>query len=184
MNGSAWLLLGAAAIGGGAFLLTQQKAQSEETTVSNETQSDSGAIVSEKPSPDHLSFAEISEYASAAGFSGEDLVNAVAIAWAESKGNRFAKGDLQYAPERGPSIGLWQINIGSKAHPEYEEQALYDPQQNADAAYRIFSASGYSFDPWSTYNTMKQVNGKWIAVSKGDGPYTRYLSQANAVVNG
>lgn len=109
-----------------------------------------------------LSAAQISQYAASAGFQGNDLATAVAIAMAESSGNPGAIGDSTLAPTNGPSYGLWQINIGSKANPQYASQNLFDPQTNANAAYALYSAAG-GFGPWSTYT---------------NGAYAAYLSQA------
>jgi hypothetical protein len=95
-----------------------------------------------------LNFAQIQGYASNAGFSGDDLNTACAIALAESSGNPNVTGDLTVTP--GGSIGLWQINL--KAHPEYTAAQLVDPQTNANAAYAIYSAAG-GFTPWTTFNT-------------------------------
>jgi hypothetical protein len=92
--------------------------------------------------------------ASNAGFSGNDLLVAVAIALAESSGNPAAVGDVKLAPCKGPSIGLWQINIGKKAHGAcYTEAQLLDPQSNANAAYAVYASAGGSFAPWSTYTS-------------------------------
>jgi len=95
-----------------------------------------------------LSFSDLQTYASTAGFSGDDLNTACAIALAESSGNASAVGDLNITP--GGSIGLWQINL--KAHPEYTANELTDPQTNANAAYAVYSSAG-GFSPWSTYNS-------------------------------
>lgn len=92
-----------------------------------------------------LSPEEIAQYAANAGFTGADLQTAVAIALAESGGNSASVGDLNL----GVSIGLWQIN--EKYHPEDSGLNLKDPQTNANAAYAIYVAAGYSFRPWSTY---------------------------------
>lgn len=99
-----------------------------------------------------LTAAQIAYYAQAAGFTGQDLVTAVAIALAESSGNANA-----YNPESGAgapagqgSYGLWQIFLA--AHPEYAGANLYDPQTNANAAYAIYSAAG-GFSPWATFNS-------------------------------
>ena len=95
-----------------------------------------------------LSAQDIAGYASNAGFQGSDLVMAVAVALAESSGNPGAVGDLSITP--GGSVGLWQINL--KYHPEFAGWDLTDPQTNANAAYRVYTAAGDSFSPWSTYN--------------------------------
>lgn len=94
----------------------------------------------------------IASYAANAGFSGFELVEAIAIAYAESAGDPNAVGDL----DLGRSIGLWQINL--RAHPEYSEQELLDPQTNANAAFAIYQAAGNSFRPWSTFNSGAYSN--------------------------
>jgi hypothetical protein len=94
-----------------------------------------------------LQASDIATYAQNAGFAGNDLPVAIAIALAESSGNPFAIGDLQL----GVSVGLWQINL--KAHPEYSGVNLMDPQTNANAAYAIYRAAGMTFSPWSTFKS-------------------------------
>lgn len=98
---------------------------------------------------DTYGYSELIYLASQAGF-GPDSSTAAAIALAESSGNRWTVGDLTL----GRSIGLWQINLA--AHPEYAEQELYDPFNNANAAYAIAS-SGRGFDNWTTYR-----NGRYL----------------------
>lgn len=112
----------------------------------------------------NLSASQIAQYAANAGFSGDDLATAVAIALAESSGNPTANGDTALTP--GGSVGLWQINIA--AHPEFEGWNLTDPQTNADAAYAVYQAAGYNFRPWSTYKS---------------GAFAQYLSDAQGAVN-
>jgi hypothetical protein len=105
-----------------------------------------------------MNFSEIQVYAANAGFTGNDLNTATAIALAESSGNPIAVGDVTLAPTKGPSIGLWQINIGSKAHgSQYTQAELFDPQTNADAAYAIYEASGNTFSAWSTYTSLAYI---------------------------
>lgn len=96
-----------------------------------------------------LSAAQIWQYAENAGFEGEDLQTAVAIALAESSGNPNTLGDLNITP--GGSVGLWQVNL--KYHPEYTTDQLRDPQENANAAFAIYQAAGDSFTPWSTFKS-------------------------------
>ena len=93
---------------------------------------------------------DIITVATNAGFSGDDLVTAVAVAIAESSGNPNALGDIGIGQG---SFGLWQIN--SKFHPEFGPNfsTLYDPQTNANAAYAIYTQAGNSFTPWSTFKT-------------------------------
>jgi len=94
---------------------------------------------------------DVAQAAQKAGFSGEDLLIAVSIAYAESRGDPNAVGDQTLAPERGPSIGLWQINIGSKAHPEWAGDNLTDPQTNANRAFELYQRAGGTFRDWSTF---------------------------------
>jgi soluble lytic murein transglycosylase-like protein len=105
----------------------------------------------------NLSYSEIQGYASAAGFTGDDLDTATAIALAESSGNPNAAGDAT----KGGSYGLWQINLA--AHPEYTAEELYDPQTNANAAYVVYSSASNGFSPWTTFN-----NGAYQAYLQGD----------------
>lgn len=93
---------------------------------------------------------QILDVASNAGFSGTDLITAVAVALAESSGNPKAHGDLSIGSGAG-SFGLWQIN--ADYHPEFgpDFTTLYDPQTNANAAFSIYSAAGHRFTPWSTF---------------------------------
>jgi hypothetical protein len=115
----------------------------------------------------NLTAAQIATVASNAGFSGDDLVIAVAIALAESSGNPNAHGDVKLGTGTG-SFGLWQIY--ADAHPEYgpDFSALYDPQKNANAAFEIYQGRGGTFQDWSTFKS---------------GAYTAYLNQANEGVS-
>jgi hypothetical protein len=99
-----------------------------------------------------LSPNQIATYASNAGFNGNALPIAVAIALAESNGNPNAHGDMDKGSGTG-SFGLWQIY--SDAHPEFGPNfaLLYNPQSNANAAYSVYVQAGYSFTPWTTYNS-------------------------------
>lgn len=104
-----------------------------------------------------ISAQDIATYARNAGFDGNDLVTAVAVALAESGGNSGAYNPETAAkggtPEGQGSVGLWQIY--TKKHPEFAGQDLHDPQTNANAAFSVYSAAGQSFTPWSTYTSGK-----------------------------
>ena len=92
---------------------------------------------------------EVKGYAKLAGWTGEDLDIATAIAAAESgldpeaKGGPNSNGTYDY--------GLWQINDIHK--PTDDEKT--DPWKNAERAYKIYQAAGNKFTPWSTYNNGK-----------------------------
>jgi hypothetical protein len=99
----------------------------------------------------------IADYARRAGFSGDDLPVAVAIALAESGGNPNAYNPETAAgtPTGKGSYGLWQIYL--KAHPEFAGQNLFDPQTNANAAFAVYLAAGRSFSSWTTFNLGRYV---------------------------
>lgn len=116
----------------------------------------------------NLTPSQISQLASDAGFSGNDLVTAVAIALAESGGNpnNYNPETAAGAPQGKGSYGLWQIYLN--AHPEFAGDNLYDPAANANAAFSIYSASGQSFRAWSTFKS---------------GAYQAFLDSASSGVN-
>jgi Lysozyme like domain len=116
-----------------------------------------------------LTAAQIAGYAQTAGFDGDDLVTAVAIALAESSGNPNAQDDSNDPSPIGfNAFGLWQINIGE--NPQYASDNLFDPQTNANDAYEIYSNWSSGFGAWSTYNN-------------GSGTYQNYLADAQSGVN-
>jgi Lysozyme like domain len=84
----------------------------------------------------------IAALAAGAGFTGNDVDIATAVALGESDGNPQA-----YNPEG--SYGLWQIYLPD--HPEFANWNLYDPQTNARAAYQVYAKAGGRFTPWSAY---------------------------------
>ena len=109
-----------------------------------------GGIVEGAGGPNFISPGDIRIVAENAGFSGSDLITAVAIALAESGGNTNAYNPeiLANTPTGEGSKGLWQIY--TKVHPELDNN-LFDPQENANAAYTVYSQAGGSFHPWSTF---------------------------------
>lgn len=99
-----------------------------------------------------LSDEQIAQLAYDAGFRGDALRWAVAIAKAESGGNPAAYNPeiaAGTAPGSG-SRGLWQIY--GTAHPQYNNSLAFDPVVNARAAFEVYRAAGNSFTPWSTFN--------------------------------
>lgn len=101
-----------------------------------------------------LSAAEIARHAHAAGFRGDDLNIAVAVALAESNGNTRAHNGTP--PDN--SYGLWQINmlgsLGPARRREFgidSNRELFDPEENAKAAKRVYDDAGGSWGPWSTF---------------------------------
>lgn len=86
-----------------------------------------------------------------AGFSGTDLVIAVAVSLAESGGDPGIIGDIDVPVPGSASYGLWQIN--SYFHPELgpDFTLLLDPTSNAAAAFSVYRAAGNRFTPWTTF---------------------------------
>lgn len=100
----------------------------------------------------------VARFASAAGFSGEALERAVAIAYRESRFNPSAHRTDTDKSKLSGDRGLWQINhsawdailaeqgIISSNTPEGRAE-LFDPATNARAAYFIYNRSG-NFSAW------------------------------------
>jgi hypothetical protein len=106
-----------------------------------------------------LSYAALVQLAQGAGFD-TDSQTAAAIAVAESGGdpnayNKEAQAVGHYgrmdAEDGKGSYGLWQIYLF--LHPEFEGQDLTDPETNANAAFQIYQANGFS--AWSTFKSGK-----------------------------
>ncbi len=118
-----------------------------------------------------LSADQIRQYASGAGFAGDDLNIAVAVALAESGGNPRAYNGVG----RDNSYGLWQINMIGSLGPARRKQfglssndQLYDPATNARAAYAIKKGSGWS--AWTTYTSGKYKQHMSGGGTIGDAP--------------
>ena len=105
-----------------------------------------------------LSDTAIAQVAFQAGFHGQGLRTAIAVALAESGGNPSAHNQ-----NSNGSIdrGLWQIN---SVHVQYDPIKLFDPAYNAQAAFQI-SSGGNNWNPWTTYT---------------NGRYRTFVSRANS----
>lgn len=106
-----------------------------------------------------------------AGFKGEGLRMAYAIAMAESGGNARAHNGNRNTGDN--SYGLFQINMLGGMGPERRARyglssndALFDPLTNARVAYKM-SNGGKNWGPWSTY---------------GNGAYRKYYGGSSATV--
>lgn len=95
---------------------------------------------------------QVAQLAYQAGFRGDDIKMAVAIAKAESGFNTQAYNpEIAAGTAKGSgSRGLWQIY--GAAHPQYNSNLAFDPVVNARAAYEVFKEMGGKFTPWSTFN--------------------------------
>lgn len=102
---------------------------------------------------------QIAGVAQAAGFKGESLVIAIAVAMAESSGDTNALGDTTITTAVwGPSVGLWQVRTlkaETGTGKSRDKNKLTDPAFNARSAYSI-AGGGSNFKPWSMY-----TNGRY-----------------------
>jgi cell wall-associated NlpC family hydrolase len=96
---------------------------------------------------------EIYRFARMAGFSPDQSATMTAIALAESGGNSGA-----HNPHGEDSRGLWQINAA--AHPNLRNVDLYDPVENARAAFEV-SGAGKDVSAWTT--THGGASAKYLA---------------------
>lgn len=119
-----------------------------------------------------LNYQQVAKLVYDAGWRGKDAQTAVAIAFAESRGDSMA---TNFAG-KDYSFGLWQINMKDNLGPERRQQfgitsneQLFDPATNAKAAYIIYKQAGNRFTDWSTYNDAKftlYLNGAVFAVKQ------------------
>lgn len=86
-------------------------------------------------SPDHSDFFETASLAATAGFPGAELHTAVAVAYAESLGDPDAVNRNRNGSK---DSGLWQINS------IHGFQDLFDPLENARAAYEVWRVQGWT----------------------------------------
>jgi Lysozyme like domain/Bacterial TSP3 repeat/NlpC/P60 family len=112
---------------------------------------------------------QIYAFARQAGFSPDAATTMTAIALAESGGRSGA-----HNPVGEDSRGLWQIN--ARAHPHLAALDLYDPAQNARAAFEV-SGEGRNISPWTV--THGGASARYLhhrdaaqaaAAAHGDGP--------------
>lgn len=96
---------------------------------------------------------DIYRFARLAGFSPDQATTMTAIALAESGGKSDALN-----PRGEMSRGLWQIN--GAAHAGFNNDALFDPLENAKAAYRV-SRGGSDVSPWTT--THNRPSAKYLS---------------------
>lgn len=108
---------------------------------------------------------QVARYAAKAGFSGNDLVIAVAVSQQES-GWIPTRDNTGLNKDGSVDYGLWQINSVHKSIFEKYHNNWKDPLTNAQMAYEIFKSSGWR--AWSTYkngNYKKSLVAAQAAVS-------------------
>lgn len=116
------------------------------------------------------SASQIAAVARGAGFTGDALTTAVAVALAESSGRVEVVNSIG-------ATGLWQIlqPLHVKTYPHWSREWLQNPKNNAQAAF-ILSSGGTNWRPWQVYtngmyrlhlNTARAAVG---AADTGDAP--------------
>ena len=89
--------------------------------------------------------------ARAAGWTGDDVITAVAVGLGKSGGRSDAVGDLGLRTAKwGPSVGPWQIrslNADKGTGRTRDEVANMAPMTNAKHAHEIWAQAGNSFRP-------------------------------------
>ena len=104
-----------------------------------------------------ISMSSVASYWKRAGGSTSSCPTAVAVAWAESRGDTTAKGYNSNSIDRG----LWQIN--NYWHRDVSDSCAFDAGCNARAALRI-SSGGSRWSPWATYNDG--LHHRWMSAAR------------------
>lgn len=136
-----------------------------------------------------------------AGFRGQDLITATAIAGAESSYNPDAENPADGRPTKwGPSVGLWQVRTLQQPSEWTGLDAQRDPnivggasnaQNNANFAYSVYQRSG--FREWGAYTNNSYKNflstaqsavsnlcGGMMALSFNESQFNRIFSLSTA----
>lgn len=105
-----------------------------------------------------LSPNELAHCAVAAGWRGDDVAIAVAVALAESGGNTDALGHVPGTTAKPASgnydHGLWQLSsLWHGAELQAAGHDWRDPYVNAAAAHAVWAAAGGKWTPWSTFKS-------------------------------
>lgn len=123
--------------------------------------------------PNKISVSQAVQYAQQAGFSGTALINAVAIAMAESG----LDANSTNTTTSGVGLDRGIVKFNSVFHKEIPDSCAYDPQCAFKAMYSI-SQGGTNFNEWCTYNAG------CANPPNNNGPYKRYVPQVTAAVAG
>ena len=142
----------------------------------------------------------VAQCAVRAGWTGTNLITAVAVSFAEDQAH---ESGAHYAPGTGESSwGLWQVNVGGSLWHDRVHLAqahglaltnpvqLTDPQTNANMAYWLWERDGWGI--WATYLHRKYLDHWGAAVAAvaaalshpGGVVLTRYLLQMTPMQSG
>lgn len=102
----------------------------------------------------HLGPRAVAILAHTAGFRDDELFTAVQVCGAESWMFTRAYNDNiddQTGQVVSRDVGLWEINIPASLIGSSAEEALYDPQTNANRAFTMWRNRGWQ--PWAAYTS-------------------------------
>lgn len=100
-----------------------------------------------------ISDTKIAEAARDAGFRGDEIATAVAVALAESGGNTTAVNSKE--PDGSTSYGLWQIN---SVHAGLLKNGDWrNALDNARMAYQVYTNAGKKWTPWGVFNRNRHL---------------------------
>lgn len=105
-----------------------------------------------------LTMRQIASYCYAAGFRGNALITATAVAMAESSGRTDVVNYLG-------CTGLFQIyiKVHIRSNPSWTTKAMKQPYNNAKAAYKL-SSGGRNWRPWEAYT--KGMHKKYLPAAR------------------
>ena len=127
----------------------------------------------------NISTQQATQYAQAAGFTGNGLTTIVAIATCESGLNPSATNTVGNTPQGSMDRGILQFN--SYWHRDVTDQCAFNPQCAFQQAYRV-SQGGTNFSQWETYkNGCASSKMNTVLASSGSvGTPTSTTSSNNA----
>jgi hypothetical protein len=155
--------------------------------VETKNRHEGGGVKHEGHKGSTLKEAEVRKILKQAGFAeGKELDEAVAVARAESNFRTNAEGDKGITgPKWDYSIGLFQIRSlkdwKKYNDPKREPLHLYDPQANANAAYKIYKGSN-DWRAWETTANKLGLKGGTVDTT-GFGPEYRSDGSSSSASN-
>jgi hypothetical protein len=112
-----------------------------------------------------LTLQQAATYARSAGFTGDDLVDIVAVATPESSLSTTVVNSIG-------CVGVWQINqpVHVRDHPTWTRAWLQDPANNATAAKAIFDVQGMAaWQAWTDGSARAYLPAARAAVAAAGG---------------
>jgi hypothetical protein len=122
--------------------------------------------------PNNISLDQAITYAKQAGFTGQGLVNAVAIAMAESGLN----GNSVNNTTSGVGVDRGIVKFNSVYHRDVSDACAYNPACAFREFYRV-SQGGTNFCQWCTFNAGCARN------CNSNGPYRSNIAQVQAAIS-